>query len=84
MRKEYLQKFTQVLLPLLTLIAQFLTASGMPKYGLIFNMLSQPFWLYSSWRAYKDAKQSGILITTIFYIVITTWGIINYWMFAAK
>ncbi|MFO0703305.1 MAG: hypothetical protein U0525_01105 [Patescibacteria group bacterium] len=43
-------------------------------------MLAQPFWVYSSWKAYKEANQIGILVTTILFIIITAGGLINYWM----
>lgn len=79
-KSSLLQLATQILLPAFTLIAQLLTSSGYPKYGLIFNMLAQPFWVYSSWKAYKEANQIGILVTTILFIIITAGGLINYWM----
>ncbi|GAB0174721.1 MAG: hypothetical protein HHAS10_06000 [Candidatus Altimarinota bacterium] len=52
----------------------------MPEYGLIFNLVAQIFWIYSSWKAAKEAKQWGIFITTIFIAVIVLFGVINYWI----
>jgi hypothetical protein len=70
---------TQFALPGLTIGAQVATSLKYPQFGLIINLFAQPFWLYSSWKAYKQAGQSGILITTIIFTVITAMGIINYW-----
>ncbi|KKQ60253.1 MAG: hypothetical protein US81_C0028G0006 [Parcubacteria group bacterium GW2011_GWE2_38_18] len=69
----------QFALPGLTIGAQVATSLKYPQFGLIINLLAQPFWLYSSWKAYKQAGQVGILITTIIFTIITTMGIINYW-----
>ena len=69
----------QFALPGLTIGAQVATSLKYPQFGLIINLLAQPFWLYSSWKAYKQAGQVGILVTTIIFTIITTMGIINYW-----
>ncbi len=63
----------------LTIGAQIAIALKYPQWGLIINLASQPFWLYSSWKSYKEAGQIGILITTVIFTVITILGIINYW-----
>jgi hypothetical protein len=70
---------TQFALPGLTIGAQIATSLKYPQFGLIINLLAQPFWLYSSWKSYKQAGQIGFLITTIIFTVITAMGIINYW-----
>lgn len=70
---------TQFALPGLTIGAQIAISLKFPQYGLIIILLAQPFWLYSSWKAWKQAGQIGILITTIIFITITVFGIINYW-----
>ena len=70
---------TQFALPGLTIGAQVATSLKYPQFGLIINLLAQPFWLYSSWKAWKQAGQAGILITTIIFTIITAVGIINYW-----
>jgi len=70
---------TQFMLPALTIGGQMATSLKHPEFWLIISLLSQPFWLYSSWAAYKNAGQIGILITTIVFTVITAMGIINYW-----
>lgn len=70
----------QFALPALTIGGQIATSLKFPEYGLILNLLAQPFWLYSSWKAFKQAGQIGILITTIIFTLITAMGIINYWL----
>jgi hypothetical protein len=70
---------TQFALPGLTIGAQVATSLKYPQFGLIINLFAQPFWLYSSWKAYKQAGQAGIFITTIIFTIITAMGIINYW-----
>ncbi|MBU1202924.1 hypothetical protein KKH39_02695 [Patescibacteria group bacterium] len=74
-----LNRGVQIALPSLTIGAQVAIALKFPQYGLIINLLAQPFWLYSSWKAYKQAGQSGILITTIIITIVLISGIINYW-----
>jgi hypothetical protein len=73
-------KATQVLLPALTIVGFLLTSLKKPQYGLIFNLISQIFWLYASWQAWKKANQVGILITTIFILAVVVFGVINYWV----
>lgn len=76
---SYFDKATQVLLPALTITGFALTAMKKPQLGLIFNLISEIFWLYSSWYAWKKAGQVGIFITTLIITVIVTYGVINYW-----
>ena len=81
MKKDQLaNNVSQFAIPSLTIGAQIATSLKFPQYGLILNLLAQPFWLYSSWKAYKNAGQSGILVTTIIFTIITMMGIINYWL----
>lgn len=70
----------QFALPGLTIGAQIATSLKFPQYGLIMNLIAQPFWLYSSWKAWRQAGQVGILITTIIFTIVTAFGIINYWL----
>ena len=80
MKKDQIaNSVSQFAIPSLTIGAQVATSLKFPQYGLILNLLAQPFWLYSSWKAYKNAGQSGILITSIIFTIITMMGIINYW-----
>lgn len=45
------------------------------KYGYIFGLCSQPFWVYTS----IQNKQWGILILTFWYSYNWYKGIKNYW-----
>jgi hypothetical protein len=47
--------------------------------GLIFNLIAQIFWLYSSYKAWENANQIGMFITTIIMTLIILGGVINYW-----
>lgn len=80
-KQTLIDKATQFLLPALTLIAQFTVSSGNPKWGLTFNLLAQPFWVYSSWKAYKNAGQIGLFVISVIMTIIVGWGVINYWFF---
>lgn len=62
-----------------TLLGILFTSLKMPQYGLILILISEFFWLYSSYRAWKDAGQIGIMITTVVYTVIVIVGVVNYW-----
>lgn len=79
-RKTIFDNFTQYALPTLTIGGQIATSLKFPEWGLIICLLSQPFWLYSSWKAYKQAGQIGILITSSIFSVVTMMGIVNYWL----
>ena len=78
--KKSFNLITQIAIPVLTVSAQVAIALKYPQWGLIINMLAQPFWLYSSWKAYKKAGQIGIFITTILITLVIGFGIINYWL----
>lgn len=71
---------TQVLLPTLTALGFLLTSLKKPQYGLLVNFVSQFFWFYASWKAWKEAKQIGVFITTVIIFLIVTFGVINYWV----
>jgi hypothetical protein len=78
--KKLLNILTQIFLPAFTLGAQLAVALKYPQLGLILNLIAQPFWLYSSWQAFKQAGQIGMLINVIAFTLITLFGIINYWL----
>ena len=80
--KKYLtlNSFAQIGLILFTMLGFLLTSLKLPAYGLIFNLISQVFWIYSSYKAWKNANQIGIFINTILITLIVLWGIINYWI----
>lgn len=73
-------KTTQIALPVMTIAVQTAIALKLPQWGLIINMLAQPFWIYSAWKSYKQAGQIGLLVTTLIVTVIIGFGIINYWV----
>lgn len=79
--KKYLttNNIVQVCLVFFTVVGYLLTSLKFPQYGLIFALISQAFWLYSSYKAWKESNQIGIFITTIFMIFVISFGIVNYW-----
>ena len=62
-----------------TVLGFLLTALKLPQYGLLANLVSQVFWLYSSYKAWKEADQAGIFITTVIIMAVLVCGIVNYW-----
>jgi len=81
MKTKKFDSFTQIAIPTLTISSQVFIAFKYPQWGLIVNLCAQPFWLYSSWKAYKGAGQIGLLITTIIMTIVLAFGVINYWLF---
>jgi hypothetical protein len=73
-------KTTQIALPVMTIAVQAAIALKLPQWGLVINMLAQPFWIYSAWKSYKQAGQTGLLVTTLIVTIIIGLGIINYWV----
>ena len=73
-------QITQIAIPVLTISVQIAFALKLPQWGLIINMIAQPFWIYSAWKSYKQAGQIGLFITTIIVTIIIGLGIINYWV----
>ena len=78
--KKTLDLITQFAIPSLTIATQIAIAFKYPQWGLIINMLAQPFWIYSGWKAYKYAGQTGLFITTIIITLVIGYGIFNYWV----
>jgi len=78
-KKSFMNVITQFALPIMTIGVQVAIAFKYPQWGLIINLIAQPFWIYSSWKSYKQAGQIGMLITTIIVTIIIAAGIINYW-----
>jgi hypothetical protein len=77
---KWFNAFMQVGLIGFTMLGFLLTSLKMPQYGLVANLISEIFWLYSSYRAWKEANQIGIFITTIAITIILISGVINYWV----
>ena len=69
----------QVCLVGFTIAGFLLTSFRLPQYGLLAALVSEIFWLYSSYRAWKQANQIGIFINTIIITLIVIGGVINYW-----
>lgn len=66
-------------LVIFTMLGFLLTSFKHPELGLISNLTSEVFWLYSAYRSWKEANQIGIFITTIVITFILIGGVINYW-----
>jgi hypothetical protein len=79
--EKMFNNLTQFAIPSLTVGGQILFSLKFPQWGLIVNLLAQPFWMYSAWKAYKQAGQIGLLINVSIMTVVITLGIINYWFF---
>ena len=82
--KKYLtfNALAQVCLVFFTSLGFLLTSLKMPEYGLISNLLAQVFWIYSTYRAWKEADQVGTFVNTIITTVIIVAGVVNYWILA--
>jgi hypothetical protein len=79
-RKRQFDAITNICLPVLTIACTALTALKLPQWGLAVNLVAQVFWLYSAYRAWKDANQVGIFITSVVMTVIIAAGVVNYWL----
>lgn len=78
--KNIFNTATQIALPVLTISVQVAIAMKLPQWGLVINMVAQPFWIYSAWKSYKQAGQIGLLITTIIVTIVIGVGLVNYWL----
>ena len=79
--KKYLtfNALAQVCLVFFTCLGFLLTALKLPEYGLISNLIGEIFWIYSTYRAWKEAGQGGMFVNTIITTLILIAGVINYW-----
>ncbi len=71
----------QIGLVVCTGLGFFLTSLKLPHYGVIANLIGQVFWVYSSYRAWREANQIGIFISTVVITLILIYGVTNYWFF---
>lgn len=78
--KKMMHFVSQFALPVLTILSQIATSLKYPEYGLLILLISEPFWIYSSWKGYKDAGQIGMFVTTIIMTIVVLIGVINYWI----
>ncbi|MDD2891582.1 MAG: hypothetical protein PHQ95_01320 [Candidatus Gracilibacteria bacterium] len=70
----------QVGLLVFTTAGFLLMSMKMPQYGLIVTLIAQIFWVYSSYKAWKQAGQIAIFINTIALTIIFGYGVLNYWI----
>lgn len=80
MPKFTFNSFAQICLTVFTVLGFALTSFKLPQYGLIAALISQIFWVYSSYKAWKEANQIGIFLTTIFIVITIIIGLVNYWV----
>lgn len=71
---------SQYAIPLFTVGGYALTGLKYPEGGMLVCLAAQPFWLYSSYRSYRKAGQSGIFISSIIMTFVILFGVINYWI----
>jgi riboflavin transporter FmnP len=79
-KESLFNKLTQYFLPIFTILGFLFTAIKKPEIGLGFNLVAQVFWLYASWKAWKQAGQIGLFITALILTCIVTYGLVNYWL----
>ncbi|MFA6091191.1 MAG: hypothetical protein WC774_05465 [Candidatus Gracilibacteria bacterium] len=81
MKKYFtLNNLMQIGLLIFTTAGFLLMSLKLPEYGLILSLIAQVFWLYASYKAWKDAGQIAIFINTIFLTIIFGYGVLNYWV----
>lgn len=78
-KNKAINQTVQFALPVLTFCAQMAVSLKLPQWGLLINIIAQPFWLYSSWKSYKQAGQIGLFISASIYTIVIMFGIVNYW-----
>jgi len=78
--KKYLNfnGMVQVCIFFFTAMGFLLIGLKLPGWGLLSNLISQPFWLYSSYRSWKNADQIGSFLTTLMITAILLFGVFNY------
>jgi hypothetical protein len=79
-KEKVFNTITQFAIPIFTLGSQIIISLKYPQWGLVVGLLAQPFWLYSTWKAYKKVGQIGMFINTVAFTLITIYGLINYWL----
>lgn len=81
MKKYFtLNNCMQVGLLVFTITGFLLTAMKLPEYGVIVSLFAQIFWLYASYKAWREAGQVGIFINTIALTAVFGYGVVNYWI----
>lgn len=75
---EFLDEVSQYAIPFFTLIGIFLIARKV-KWGFLFALLAQPFWLFTSYVH----DQWGVFLNTMIYTGIILYGVYN-WFFGKQ
>ncbi len=70
----------QTCLIVFTVIGFLLTSLKLPEYGVVANLIAQVFWLYSSYRAWRQAGEVGMFVCSILVTFILLYGVENYWL----
>lgn len=78
-QKRSLNSIMQIGLVGFTMLGFLLTSLKLPQYGVIANLISEVFWLYSTYKAWKEADQIGMFVNTLIVSAILIFGVINYW-----
>lgn len=76
--ERWFNRASQVCIPLFTLGGLLLISLKYPGWGLVSNLLAQPFWLYTTYRTWKKDGQIGMFLNTCAFVVITAFGVVNY------
>ena len=76
--EKTINSLVQIAIPVLTIGAQIAIAFKFPLWFLLVSLSAQPFWFYSAWKSYRQAGQSGVLVNTIIFTIVTIFGIVNY------
>lgn len=79
--RSRIDALSQYAIPTFTILGYFLTSMKHPEWGILINLLAQPFWLYSSYKAYKDAGQIGLMVTAVLLTITMIIGVVNYWIY---
>lgn len=75
-----LNKIAQFAIPTFTLGGILLIALKHPAWGLLANLIAQPFWLYETYRTWKKMGQWGMFVNSVVYGFIVLFGVINYFL----
>lgn len=78
-QRTLMDRTTQVLLPPLALLGNLLISLKHPQAGLSVCLVSEIFWAYSGWIAWRRCGQIGMFITNIIIGLTVAYGVVNYW-----
>ncbi len=75
-----IDRMSQFAIPVFTVASFLLISLKFPGWGLVANLCAQPFWIYSTWKAYKKAGQVGMFINSLLITIIVSFGVVNYFL----